>query len=124
MSDRTLRLLVAAAISMLLVFQVGTLIAGVFGFVWGVAASAIVVLVSVASARLARAGGRGSFWFLLPTLLFTVGPLAMTLWIVLAVQTTWLQRILGLTPFLVGFALPVSVLALVYYELRKRTPDR
>ena len=46
MSDRTLRFLIAAVISMLLIFQTGTLISNVFGVAWGVATSVIVAVVS------------------------------------------------------------------------------
>ena len=41
MSDRTLRYIIALAIAMLLIFQIGTLISGFFGMVWGLV-SAIV----------------------------------------------------------------------------------
>ena len=121
MSDRALRYLVATAIALLLVYQVGALIAGLFGLVWGVAASVLVAAVSFASARLARAGGQSSFWFLLPTIVFTVGPMAMAVWNVATRESTWFDRVVGLAPFLVGFALPIILLAAVYYELRSRT---
>jgi len=121
MSDRTLRFLIAAVISMLLIFQTGTLISNVFGVAWGVATSVIVAVVSFFSARLAKAGGKSSFWFLLPTLLFTVGPIVMTVWRALTNETRWTDRLLSLAPFFVGFGLPIILLVLVYYELRKRT---
>jgi hypothetical protein len=63
MSDRTLRYLIATA----------------FGLAWGVVSSAVVAAVSLLSARLARAGGSSSVWFLLPTLLFTVVPTVIVL---------------------------------------------
>ena len=121
MSDRTLRFLVAATISLLLVYQIGTLIAGIFGMAWGVASSVIVAAVSFFSARLARAGGKRSFWFLMPTLLFTVVPIAVMVWNALASDAGWLDRLMRLAPFFIGFGLPVTLLLLVYYELRKRT---
>lgn len=123
MSDRTLRILIAAVIVMLLVFQIGTLISGIFGMVWGIVASVVVAAISFLSVRLAKAGGKSSLWFLLPTLLFTVVPIVMTVWNALTSEATWLDRVIGLTPFLVGFGLPMILLLLVYHELRKRTAD-
>jgi hypothetical protein len=121
MSDRTRRFLVAAAISLLLIFQIGTLVSGIFGMAWGIVSSLAVAAVSFLSARLARAGGRSSFWFLLPTLLFTVVPIAATLWSALTADVSWFERLVQLAPFMVGFGLPMIFLLLMYYELRQRT---
>lgn len=74
MSDKRLRYIIALAIAMLLIFQIGSLIAGIFGMAWGVISAVVVAVVSFFSARLAKAGGKGSLWFLLPTLVFTVIP--------------------------------------------------
>lgn len=121
MSDKTLRYLVASVIVMLLVFQIGTLIASAFGMAWGAVSAVIVAAVSYFSARLARAGGRGSAWFLLPTILFTIIPLAYMIWHAWTAEVSGFERLAGFAPFLVGFAGPVLVLLLVYLELRKRT---
>ena len=120
MSDTTLRRIVALAIAMLLVYQMGTLITGLFGMVWGVASALVVAGVTFFATRLAKAGGKGSVWFLLPTLLFTVVPLIITVWSTFTQDTSWLDRIVSLVPFVLGFAGPVLLLLVVYYELRKR----
>ena len=120
MSDRTLRYLIATAIALLLVFHIGSLIATAFGVAWGAVSSAVVAAVSLLSARLARAGGSSSVWFLLPTLLFTVVPTVIVIWRALTAETSAWERIAGLAPFLVGFVGPLTLLLLVYYELRKR----
>ena len=70
MSDKTLRFIIASVIAMLLIFQIGTLISSVFGMAWG-ALSVVATAISFFSARRAKAGGKYSFWFLLPTLVFT-----------------------------------------------------
>ena len=121
MSDRTLRYLVAAVISLLLIFQIGKLFAGVFGIAWGLISSVVVAAISFFSALMAKAGGKISIWFLLPVLLFTVLPTAMTVWKAFTNDAGWLDRLISIAPFFVGFALPVILLFLVYYELRKRT---
>jgi len=120
MSDRTLRFVIAVVISMLLVYQVGTLITSIFGTAWGVASSVIVAVVSFFAVRLAKAGGKSSFWFLLPTLLFTVVPIVIAVWQALTSEGNWIDRLFSLIPFFVGFGLPIILLVLVYYELRKR----
>jgi hypothetical protein len=121
MSDKTLRFLVAAIIAMLLVYQIGIIISSVFGMAWGVISSAVVAAVTFFSARLARAGGKSSLWFLLPTLLFTVVPIAMNIWNAATGTTSWFNRLSGLIPFILSFGAPIILLLLVYYELRKRT---
>jgi len=82
-----------------------------------------VAIVSFFSARLARAGGKSSIWFLLPTILFTIVPLALKVWHTMSTDTGFLDHILSLAPFVVGFATPVVLLLVVYYELRRRTRD-
>lgn len=121
MSDKTLRLLVAAVISLLVIYQIGTLISGVFGMAWGLVSTVVVAAVSFFSAQLAKAGGKSSFWFLIPTLLFTVVPIVITVWNTFTNDTSWIARLTSITPFFVGFGLPIVLLLLVYYELRKRT---
>jgi hypothetical protein len=123
MSDKTLRFIIAAVIAMLLVYQIGIIISSVFGIAWGVISSAVVAAVTFFSARLARAGGKSSLWFLLPTLLFTVVPIAMNIWNAVTGTTSWLNRLSGLIPFILSFGAPIILLLLVYYELRRRTID-
>lgn len=123
MSDKTLKHLVAAVIVMLLVFQVGTLIASFFGIVWGASSAAVVMAVSFFSARSARAGGKKTFWFILPTLLFIVLPISFKIWKIMSEDISWLERIVRFSPFMIGFGVPICLLLIVYYELRKKTID-
>ncbi|MHB1331812.1 MAG: hypothetical protein ACYCY1_04390 [Sulfuriferula sp.] len=124
MSDKTLKYIIASVIAMLLVFQIGTLISGFFGMAWGVVSAVVVIAVSFFSARLARAGGKNSAWFLLPTLLFTVIPIIYMIWTTMTASTTWIDRLVNLTPFMISFGAPIILLLVVYYELRKRTSTR
>jgi hypothetical protein len=123
MTDKALRQIVVVVIAMLLVFQIGTLIAGLMGIVWGFISAVIVAVVSFFSARLAKAGGRSSAWFLLPTLLFTLLPFVGMIGITLTKENFWLDRAIIFMPFMVGFAGPVLLLLVVFNELRKRTRD-
>jgi hypothetical protein len=120
MSDRTLRYIIALAIAMLLIFQIGTLISGFFGTVWGLVSAIVVAAVSFLSARLAKAGGKGSLWFLFPTIVFTLIPIALTIWRGITQDETWVDLLVRLIPFTVGFGAPILLLLLAYYELRKR----
>lgn len=121
MSDAWLRRLVVAAISLLIVYQVGTWIYAAFGLAAGILSAALLAAVSFFSARMARIGGGNTAWFLVPTLLFTVVPLAAKFSGLLASQADWWDWTAALAPFLAGFALPVLLLLAVYAELRHRT---
>jgi hypothetical protein len=120
MSDRTLRYIIALAIAMLLIFQIGTLISGFFGNVWGLVSAVVVGVVSFISSRLAKAGGKGSLWFLFPIIVFTMIPIALTIWRGITQDETWLDLLVRLTPFTIGFGAPILLLLFAYYELRKR----
>jgi hypothetical protein len=120
-SDTWLRRLVVAAVALLIVYQVGTWTYAAFGMAAGVLSAALVAAVSIFSARMARLGGGNTAWFLVPTLLFTVVPLAAKLSGLLAAQSNAWEWVVALAPFLAGFALPVLLLLAVYAELRNRT---
>ena len=120
MSDNMLKHLTASAISLLLIFQIGTLISGIFGVVWGSVSALVVAAVAILSARLAKAAGKSSLWFLLPVLIFTFTPIALMIWRGMTENVTWFDRLVMLTPFIVGFAGPIMLLLVIYYELRKR----
>jgi hypothetical protein len=120
MSDKTLRHIIALAIAMLLIFQIGTLISGFFGTVWGMVSAVVVAVVSFIAWRLAKACGKGSLWFLFPIVVFTLIPIALTIWRGVTQDETWLDMLVRLTPFTVGFGAPMILLLVAYYELRKR----
>jgi len=121
MSDAWLRRLVVAAIALLIVYQVGTWIYAAFGLAAGVLSAVLVAVVSFFSARMARLGGGNTAWFLVPTLLFTIVPLAAKMSGLLATQSDWWDWTVALAPFLAGFGLPVLLLLAVYVGLRNRT---
>lgn len=123
MSDKTLKYIIASVIAMLLVYQIGTLISGFFGMAWGVVSAVVVIAVSFFSARLARAGGKRSVWFL-PTLLFTVIPIIYMVWTTMTANTSWFDRLIKLMPFMISFGAPIILLLIAYYALRKRTSNR
>ncbi len=123
MSDKTLRYIVVSVIALLLIFQVGTLITSVFGVAWGAFSAVVVLVVSFFSVRLARAGGKGLFWFLLPTFLFIIFPIVFRFWKIMSEDVGWLDRLIRFAPFIIGFGAPIVLLLLVYYELRKRKLD-
>lgn len=43
------------------------------------------------------------------------------IWRGITEDASWLDRLIMLTPFVVGFGAPILLLLLVYYELRKRS---
>jgi hypothetical protein len=120
MSDTSLRRIIVLVIALLLVYQMGALITGLFGMIWGILSALVVAAVTFFATRLAKAGGKSSVWFLLPTLLFTVVPLALTIWGAFAQDAGWMDRARSLVPFVMGFAAPVLLLLVVYNALRVR----
>lgn len=121
MTDKTLRQIIAVVITSLLIFQIGSLISGLLGIAWGIISAIVVAGVSYFSARLAKAGAKNSAWFLFPTLLFTLLPFIAVVWKILTTESSWFDRAITFMPFLIGFAVPVLLLLVVFYELRKRT---
>ncbi len=121
MSDKTLRLLVAIIIGLLLVYQVGSIISDIFGWGWGIITAAIVAGVSFFSVRLAKANGASTFWFMLPTMLFTIIPISWMLWKGFTGESSGFERFLNLSGFFIGFAIPMALLFIIYFELRKRS---
>jgi len=122
MSDAWIRRLVAAAIALLVIHQVGTWVYAAFGAAAGAVSAAVVAAVSFFSARMAQVGAGNTAWFLVPTLLFTALPLAAKVWNFLTVERGAWDAALDLAPFLAGFAAPVLLLLWVYLALRGRGP--
>ncbi len=121
LSDKTLSWLIAIAIILLLSHQIGSFIVVTLGMVWGVVAVAVVTVVALLSARMARAGGRRSLWFLLPTVLFVLLPVIWKVWRAFTDTTSGFERLMELMPFLIGFGAPVMLLLLAYAGLHART---
>ncbi|HVB48263.1 MAG TPA: hypothetical protein VNF69_07720 [Burkholderiales bacterium] len=118
----TLRKMLIATIALLLIYQVGTWIAAFFGGFWGGLAALVVAVVSIVCVRVAGGRAGNVAWILVPLLLFALVPLVAKVWSTLAdKQSTWIDHVIAITPFLVGFVIPVVLLLLVYTELRRRT---
>lgn len=123
MPDKTLRYLIVSVIVLLLIFQIGTLISDLFGMVWGVLSAIAVVGVLYFSAHLTKTRRVNNFWFFLPILLFTTVSIILMGRNVMIEDISWFERVVRLTPFIVGFGAPIVLLLVVYHELRKRTLD-
>ena len=120
MSMTTQRKLSLTTIICLLLYQVGTWISLVAGAMWGAGSAVVVAVVSYFCARLARRGISSNVWFLMPTLLFTIIPLAVKLWAAWTRQASIMDMLVDLLPLLVGFVIPVVLLSIVYLRLRKQ----
>jgi hypothetical protein len=120
MNDVWIRRLVAAAIALLVIHEVGTWVYAAFGAAAGVLAGLLVAAVSFFSARMAQVGAGNTAWFLLPALLFTALPIAAKVWSFFTVQRSAWDSLVDVAPFLIGFAAPVLLLLWVYTALRGR----
>lgn len=122
MSDTWFRRIVMLAIVLLVLHAVGTWTYAILGPAAAILAAVLVGGVSILSARMA---GRGNHaWFVVPTAVFTVFPLAARLWALAAVEQSWWARALELAPFVIGFAAPVLLLLVAYAALERRAPHR
>jgi hypothetical protein len=120
MSDAWLRRAVVLAVALLVVYHVGVWAYSTFGVAAAIVSAALVAAVSAFSAHRAGGGPGNSSWFLVPTLLFTLLPLAANIWTFLTEEKSWWSRAVDFAPFLIGFAAPVLLLLVVYVELKKR----
>ena len=82
-----------------------------------IASVALVAAASVACARMAAWGAGHDAWFVFPTLLFTLVPLAARLWTAASAEAGGWTVALEILPFLAGFAVPVLLLLAVYRAL-------
>lgn len=108
------------AIVLLVLHAVGTWTHAALGVAAAIVAAALVGAVSVFSARMAVLGEGNSAWFVVPTVVFTVLPLAARLWTLFTAEQSWWTRTVEFAPFLIGFAAPVLVLLLAYLDLGRR----
>jgi hypothetical protein len=120
MNDPWLRRFVMLAIVLLVLHAVGSWAYAALGVAAAVGSAVLVAAVSIFSARMTRRGQGNNAWFVVPTVVFTVLPLAARLWTLLSVEATWWTRTVEFAPFVIGFAAPVLLLLMAYLELGRR----
>lgn len=120
MNDNWVRRVIMLAIVLLVLHGVGTWTYSALGVAAAIVAAVLVGAVSLFSARMAGLGQGNNAWFVVPTVVFVVLPLAARLWTLLTVEQSWWTRTVEFAPFLIGFAAPVLLLLLAYLELGRR----
>ena len=120
MSDPWLRRVVMLAMGLMVLHAVGTWTYDALGAAAAIVSVVLVGAVSLFSARMAGRGPGNHAWFVVPTALFTLLPVAGRVWTLLNVEQTAWTRIVELTPFLAGFAAPMLLLLVAYVELGRR----
>ena len=108
------------AIVLLVLHAVGAWTYAALGPAAAIGSAALVGAVSILSARMAGRGQGNDAWFVVPTAVFTLLPLAARLWTLLTVEQSWWTRTVEFAPFLIGFAAPVLLLLAAYLELGRR----
>jgi hypothetical protein len=121
MNDSWLKRLVILVIVLMVLHAVGSWVYAALGAVAAMISAVLVAAVSVFSARMAGRGQGNNAWFVVPTLVFTVLPLAARLWTLVNVEQGWWARTVEFAPFLIGFTAPVLLLLAAYLELGRRT---
>jgi hypothetical protein len=112
--------MVGSALIMLFVYQVGTAVSDLASTAAGGVTAVVVGVVIFLTAQRADMGPGNKALFLVPAVLFLVLPLALKAWHIYSTDTSALAWLVGFTPLLLGFLLPVLLLWLTYVELRKR----
>jgi hypothetical protein len=100
---------------------VGTWSFTTLGLAGAIASVTLVAAASVVCARMAAWGAGKDAWFVIPTLLFTVAPLAARIWGLSTFESGGWMGALDFVPFLAGFAVPVLLLLVVYRALSVRS---
>lgn len=100
---------------------VGTWTFTTLGLAAAIASVTLVAAASVVCARMAAWGAGRDAWFVIPTLFFTLVPLAARLWGLATFEGGGWAGALEFVPFLAGFAVPVLLLLLVYRALSSRS---
>lgn len=109
------------AIVLLVLHAVGTWAYAALGVAAAIVAAGLVGAVSIFSARMAGLGEGNNAWFVVPTVVFTVLPLAARVWTLATAEHSWWTRTVEFAPFLIGFAAPVLLLLMAYLELGCRS---
>jgi hypothetical protein len=109
-----------STVVLLVLHAVGTWTYSALGVTAAIVAAVLVGAVSIFSARMAGLGQGNNAWFVVPTAVFTVLPLAARLWSLAAIEQSWWTRTVEFAPFVIGFAAPVLLLSMAYLELGRR----
>jgi hypothetical protein len=112
--------LVLASIAMILTSEVFSFLYKVLNSIGGLVGGLVVLCIYVYCGAKARKSIHSTTWFLVPTILFTLVPLAYKWWPnseeeSISVFNVLIQNV----PVLISFVLPVIFLSIVYYKLSK-----
>ena len=121
MSDSWLKRFIMLAIVLLVLHAVGSWAYAAVGVGAAIGSAVLVGAVSIFCARMAGLGQGNNAWFVGPTLVFTMLPLAARVWTLLGVEATWWTRTVEFAPFVIGFAAPAVLLLMAYLELGRRS---
>jgi hypothetical protein len=118
-----LRRAVAAAVVLLVVNEFMRWLSGMAGVAAAAVGGLAVAAISVAGARAAHVGARNLMWFLVPTIVLIVIPVAARAWMFFRDDRGLGARLWHHLPVLLGFVAPVAILLVVWTQLRDRDPD-
>ena len=107
-------------IVLMVLHAVGSWAYATLGAAAAMISAVLVAAVSVFSARMARREQGNNAWFVIPTLVFTLLPLAAKWWTLVSAEQGWWAPTVEFAPFLIGFAAPVLLLLAAYLELGGR----
>ncbi len=117
----TSRRLILIVIALLLISEIASQIKAIFGVGPGIIGGALVAAVQWYFARKAKAHVKYYLYIMVPTVLFTVIPIAFRAWRFFQGEEIALwEKVWEMGPTFITFILPVFILLYVYWDLRPR----
>lgn len=114
----TIRRLIFITIILLILSELFSQVVNLFSIVGGV----IVIIIYAYCAKMARESAKATLWFIVPTIIFTLIPLAIKLW-PKEEPNSILEYLISSAfdnlPLFASFVIPVTLLATAYYGLKK-----
>jgi heme/copper-type cytochrome/quinol oxidase subunit 4 len=117
------RRILVVVIALLIFREIVSCLSILLGAVPAVLSGITVFAIQLFCSRMAKANRRFYFYMLLPTLIFTVVPIVLTIRRILGSQVNMPTSMLWATgPALISFVLPVILLLIAYWILSRQNP--
>jgi len=113
----TVRRLIFITIILLILSEIFSQVINLFSIAGGIG----VIVIYAYCAKMARESAKATFWFIIPTIIFTLIPLIIKLWPKEEPDSMLGYLITSLIdnfPLLASFVVPVALLATAYYGLK------
>lgn len=118
MKVHTSRILIFITIVILILSELLSQVVNLFSILGAI----LVIFIYAYCAKMARKSGNATIWFLVPTIIFTFIPLVIKFWPEEkpnSILEYILSSLLNNIPLIISFIIPIILLTIVYYGLKK-----